>query len=110
MKHTVESIARATGLAPSSVQKYAWSMKLGQREGRKMVFTDSEARKLGLGKKRPTSGKLVSRTRSVAVQPVAGKEVPKVESKPAATERRSLWGVLGIGKKPKAKVSLITSK
>ncbi len=108
MTHTVESISRATGLAGSTIQKYAWNMKLGRIEGKRKIFTEAEAKKLGLGARRSPSAKRAGRPRANAVLPAVKKEMPKVEAKPPVTGGRSLWGILGIGKKPK--VSLLREK
>lgn len=107
MKYTVDSISKATGLAGSTIQRYAWSMKLGKIEGKKKIFTETEAKKLGLGAKKAISVNS-GRPRANALPPAVKKDTPQMESKPPAAERRFLWGILGIRKKPKEKVSLLS--
>lgn len=40
----------------------------------------------------------------------ARKEPPKAEPKPPVSKKRSLWSLLGIGKKPKTKIGLMEVK
>jgi len=120
MKYTVESIAKATGLAGSTIQRYAWSMKLGKIEGKRKVFTEAEAKKLstmkdGSGRaarrRKPVSAKRATKPQPKKVSPsVVKKETPIAELKTLPAEKRSFWSFLGVGTKPKAKVSLVATK
>ena len=67
------------------------------------------------GKKaKPKARKPVS-AKARKIPPKAGpkagpKAEPKAEPKPPASEKRSVWSFLGIGKKPKPKVGLMQVK
>ena len=120
MKLTVEEVAKRTGLTESTVRQYARQKKLGKLEGRSKVFTLAEAKKLGGLKdgskkakraKRPAAARPKTRPSPkrdarVTVQ----KEPAKTEAKLPSNEKKSFWSFLGIGGKPKTKVSLMDVK
>lgn len=116
LKLSIQAVAKMTGLSESTVRQYAWQKKLGKLEGRTKFFTLAEAKKLGglksasvekqKGKKPATKRAKTVRPRK-AIAAKAAVESPKTEQKQFVKERRSFWSFLGIGRKPKAKVSLM---
>jgi len=120
MKLTVEEVAKRTGLTESTVRQYARQKKLGKLEGRSKVFTLAEAKKLGGLKdgskkvkraKRPAAARPKARRSPKREARVAvRKEPPKAEAKLPSNEKKSFWSFLGIGGKPKTKVSLMDVK
>jgi hypothetical protein len=116
LKLTIQAVAKMTGLSESMVRQYAWEKKLGKLEGRTKVFTLAEARKLGgprsasaakKERKKPTAKKAARvRPRKAVPAKVVG-EPPKTDQKQPLKERRSFWAFLGIGRKPRAKVSIM---
>jgi hypothetical protein len=117
MKITVEAAAKMTKLSVSSVRQKSAKLKLGKQEGGKKIFTMAEVKKLKGVKqgprkakkaKKPAARKRVTSSRaSKPVPAVHKKEEVKVEAKAPVIEKRPFWGFLGIGRKPKAKVSLM---
>ena len=120
MKLTVKAVAKMTGLTESTVRQYAWQKKLGKVEGRQKVFTLAEAKKLAAvkdgskkGKKAIKSSTAKRKTRALRGKstPSAVREEPQtVALKPPVKEKHSFWTLLGIGKEPKAKISLMETR
>ena len=120
MKLTIQAVAKMTGLSESTVRQYAWERKLGKQEGRQRVFTLAEAKKLGGSKegsnKRKKTKKSTTTKRNRKARPkkptlaVVRNEAQKVELEPPVKEKRSFWAILGVGRKPKAKISLMEVK
>jgi hypothetical protein len=116
LKLTIQAVAKMTGLSESTVRQYAWQKKLGKLEGRTKVFTLAEAKKLGglkstsatkKRRKKPTTRR-PSAARPKKAMPAKGTaESSKTERKQSVKEWRSFWAFLGIGRRPKAKVSLM---
>lgn len=113
MKLSVEAVAKMTGLSPSTVRQYAWERKIGKIEGRAKVFTLAEAKKLGGLKDgfRKTKPKAAPKKAKTAVKRTTPAKVSLAPAnatpRPPAIEKRSFWSFLGIGRKPKEKVSLM---
>ena len=117
LKLTIQAVAKMTGLRESTVRQYAWQKKLGKLEGRSKVFTLAEAKKIGglkdvwkaksARKKLPAVKKAAGARPKKDVPAVSSREPAKVEQKASMKNRQSFWTFLGIGKKPRAKVSLM---
>jgi len=117
LKLSIQAVAKMTGLRESTVRQYAWQKKLGKLEGRSKVFTLAEAKKIGglkddwkakSARKKLPAVKKAARARPKKNVPAASsKEPTKVEQKAPMEKRQSFWALLGIGKKPRAKVSLM---
>jgi hypothetical protein len=117
MKITVEAAAKMTKLPVSSVRQISTKLKLGRKEGGKKVFTMAEVKKIGGVKDgprktkktgRPAARKRVSASPASATAPAAKKnQQVRTAARVPVVEKRPFWSFLGIGKKPKAKVSLM---
>ena len=116
MKLTIQAVAKMTGLSESTVRQYAWQKKLGKLEGRTKVFTLTEAKKLGglksasatkRKRKKPTTRRPITARPKKAIRAKDPIESPKTGQKQSVKEQRSFWAFLGIGRKPKNKVSLM---
>jgi hypothetical protein len=138
MKITVEVAAKMAKMSVSAIRQKSAKMKLGRKEGGRKIFTLAEVKKLGGQKHAPGKGKKTKKpaakkrtTAPKAAKPVAAarrapaakkapvvkkavvvvkKEEVKVQAKPPVVEKRPFWGFLGLGRKPKAKVSLMEVK
>jgi hypothetical protein len=132
MKITVEVAAKMAKMSVSAIRQKSAKMKLGRKEGGRKIFTLAEVKKLGGRKDAPGKGKktkkpAAKRRRTVpkAAKSVAAarrapavkrapvvvkKEEVKVQAKAPVVEKRPFWGFLGLGRKPKAKVSLMEAK
>jgi hypothetical protein len=116
LKLTIQAVAKMTGLSESTVRQHAWQKKLGKLEGRTKVFTLAEAKKLGVLKstsatkqkrKKPATRRPITARQRKPTPSKGAKESSKTEQKQSAKERRSFWGFLGIGRKPKTKGGLM---
>jgi hypothetical protein len=46
MKYTTDQVAQTCGLAPSTVQQYAWKLGLGIKVGRRKMYSKADAHKI----------------------------------------------------------------
>ena len=116
MKLTIQAVAKMTGLTESTVRQYAWQKKLGKLEGRTKVFTLAEAKKLGglkgasatrQRRKKPATRRRSAASPKKAIPAKGATKSPKADQEQSIKKRRSFWAFLGIGGKPKSKVSLM---